>query len=108
MKKSSILIICAGIVINPWALSILCPEDGFYVFGLLEKSNQAWGLASTLFVIAIQTALIAVGLLGLEFAAEPRKAAFANTTLQQDGASCDFERRFSHRPQYNEQMGIER
>lgn len=81
MKKIGYGLIGAVAVVNPWTLSIVIPNDGFYFFGILEKSNGEWGLASILLILAADAGMVVIGCWCLRFAANIRKGIYVAITV---------------------------
>ena len=69
--------IAAGVVLNPWTLSLIFPRDGFHVAGILEKSMGRWGLASTILIWAIDAVCLAAGVILFLNRSSMKKAFFA-------------------------------
>ncbi len=66
-KIFGITLLTAGVLCNPWTLSLLFSSEGFHVAGLLEKSQGTWGLASSLLVWTFEIFCVGLGIIVLKF-----------------------------------------
>ena len=72
-----VALLATGILCNQWTLSLIFPSEGFHLADLLEKSQNSWGLASTLLIWSFELVCVALGLIVLKYSATPRKIIFA-------------------------------
>lgn len=80
MKSLRILggvLLLLGLACNQWTLSLIFPDDGFHVFGLLERAVETWGLASTLLIWTFDILCIGCGLIVLKYRTSPKRIIFA-------------------------------
>lgn len=76
-KIIGIALVFVGLSCNEWTLSIVFPEDGFHLAGILEKSLGRWGFASTILIGAVDLFFLGIGLIVLKYRASSRKILFA-------------------------------
>lgn len=76
LRIAGIALVFVGLSCNEWTLSIVFPEDGFHLAGILEKSLGQWGLASTMLIWATEFFCLGTGLIVLKYRASARKILF--------------------------------
>ncbi|HTX19071.1 MAG TPA: SGNH/GDSL hydrolase family protein [Bacteroidota bacterium] len=81
MKRSGVVVLLLGVLLNQWVLSALYPADGMHLFRLLEKSQGSWGLASCLLIWACDLALVLFGGVMIRYQRDRRKAVQVTVTV---------------------------
>ena len=77
LRMAGIALIVIGVSCNQWMLSLVFPEEGFHIAGILEKSQGVWGLASEIFIWTVEVLCVGLGLIALRYYKTPRKIIFA-------------------------------
>lgn len=74
------MLIIFGIVCNHWVLSLVFPEDGFHVAGILEKSLGSWGFASKVVIWCVEILFLSTGYVCVRYAQTPKRILFLSIT----------------------------